>query len=180
MTISRSRDLRELCYPYIFESQLLCDYEILTDELCCQIGAVLPYLSEEESMVREDLLKLQPLIYHLNGSIRGNNGIFEEDLAWVKARYDYYLQESGERVKGFVLPQGPLPVPQLHLCRCNGKKIVRMLVRLDEAGVVFPPELPRFANLLANFFFVLTVYLKARRDVPEVPYVSINYPKKRE
>ena len=55
-----------------------------------------------------------------------------------------------------------------------------MLVRLDEAGVVFPPELPRFANLLANFFFVLTVYLKARRDVPEVPYVSINYPKKRE
>ncbi|MGL5320209.1 MAG: ATP--cob(I)alamin adenosyltransferase, partial [Aeromonas veronii] len=33
----------------------------------------------------------------------------------------------------------------------------------------------RFANLLANFFFVLTVYLKQRWQVPEVPYVSINY-----
>ena len=69
-----------------------------------------------------------------------------------------------------------------------------MLVRLDESGVAFPSALPRFANLFANFLFVLTVYLKvltvylkvltvylkARRDVPEVAYVSINYPKKRE
>ena len=37
-----------------------------------------------------------------------------------------------------------------------------MLVPLDEGGMTFPSEFPRFANLLANFFFVLTVYLKAR------------------
>lgn len=70
---------------------------------------------------------------------------------------------------------GPQPIPTLHLCRCGSKKVVRLLVRLEECGVAFDPILYRFANLLANFFFVLTVYLKQRWQVPEVPYVSINY-----
>lgn len=48
-------------------------------------------------------------------------------------------------------------------------------MRLEESGVRFDPILYRFANLLANFFFVLTVYLKQAWDVTEVPYVSINY-----
>ena len=178
MALSKTRDLRELCYPFIFERKLTCDYEILTDELCCQIGAVLAQLPPQFLDVEADLQALQPLIYHLNGSVRGKNGIFEENLDWLKSRYDHYQAASGERVHGFVLPQGPLPVPTLHLCRCNAKKVVRMLVRLDEAGIAVPPELPRFANLLANFFFVLTVYLKAELDVVEVPYRSINYPTK--
>ena len=178
MALSKTRDLRELCYPFIFERKLTCDYEILTDELCCQIGAVLAQLPPQFIDVEADLQALQPLIYHLNGSVRGKNGIFEENLDWLKSRYDHYQAASGERVHGFVLPQGPLPVPTLHLCRCNAKKVVRMLVRLDEAGIAVPPELPRFANLLANFFFVLTVYLKAELDVVEVPYRSINYPTK--
>ena len=71
--------------------------------------------------------------------------------------------------------QGPQPIPTLHLCRCGSKKVVRLLVRLEESGVRFDPILYRFANLLANFFFVLTVYLKQAWDVTEVPYVSINY-----
>lgn len=69
----------------------------------------------------------------------------------------------------------PQPIPTLHLCRCGSKKVVRLLVRLEESGVRFDPILYRFANLLANFFFVLTVYLKQCWEVPEVPYVSINY-----
>ena len=178
MALSKSRDLRELCYPFIFERKPTCDYEILTDELCCQVGAVLAQLPELFSDVQADLQALQPLIYHLNGSVRGKNGIFEENIDWLKSRYDHYGMACGDRVQGFVLPQGPLPVPTLHLCRCNAKKVVRMLVRLDEAGIAVPPELPRFANLLANFFFVLTVYIKARLAVVEVPYKSINYPTK--
>jgi cob(I)alamin adenosyltransferase len=179
MALSRTPDLRELCYPFIFETKSTCDYEILTDELCCQVGQVLAQLPAEFQEVREDLQALQTLIYHLNGSVRGKNGIFEENIEWLKERYDDYLQASGERVNGFVLPQGPQPVPALHLCRCHAKKIVRMLVRLDEAGIRFEPTLPRFANVLANFFFVLTVYLKARLNIDEKPYVSINYPQKK-
>lgn len=53
--------------------------------------------------------------------------------------------------------------------------MVRLLVRLEESGVSVNPILYRFTNLLANFFFVLTVYLKQCWQVPEAPYVSINY-----
>ena len=83
------------------------------------------------------------------------------------------IGEAAGRAGG--LPQGPQPIPTLHLCRCGSKKVVRLLVRLEESEVAFDPILYRFANLLANFFFVLTVYLKQRWQVPEVPYVSINY-----
>ena len=33
MALPKTRDLRELCYPFIFERRPTCDYEILTDEL---------------------------------------------------------------------------------------------------------------------------------------------------
>lgn len=168
-------DLREWCYPFIYETRLTCDYEILTDELCCHIGVVLSQLPAEFTDIRADLEQLQPLIYNLNGSVRGKNGIFEADIEWLKTRYTYYQQVSEGRVTGFVLPRGPAPVPQLHLCRCTGKKIVRMLVRLEQEGRSFDETLPRFANVLANFFFVLTVAIKHRLNVEEVPYISINY-----
>ncbi len=177
MNPKKPRDKRELCYPFIFETQFQCDYEIATDELCCQVGAVLAALPAEAETreMAADLATLQRLIYNLNGSVRGRLGIFEEDLVWLKGRYDHYNEASRGRVTGFVLPQGPQPIPTLHLCRCGSKKVVRLLVRLEESGVRFDPILYRFANLLANFFFVLTVFLKLHWDVPEVPYVSINY-----
>jgi cob(I)alamin adenosyltransferase len=175
MRRKKPEDLREWCYPFIFESKLTCDYEILTDELCCHIGVVLSQLGEGFDDIRADLEQLQPLIYNLNGSVRGKNGIFEQDIDWLKQRYTHYQQASEGRVTGFVLPRGPVPVPQLHLCRCTGKKIVRMLVRLEEEGRKFDEILPRFANVLANFFFVLTVAIKDRLGTEEVPYISINY-----
>jgi hypothetical protein len=39
--------------------------------------------------VLADLATLQRLIYNLNGSVRGRLGIFEEDLDWLKGRYDH-------------------------------------------------------------------------------------------
>lgn len=177
MNPKKPTDKRELCYPFIFERRYHCDYEIATDELCCLVGAALARMPLESACpaLQDDLAALQPLIYHLNGSVRGKLGISEEDLSWLKARYDYYQQASLGRVSGFVLPQGPEPIATLHLCRCASKKIVRLLVRLEEQGVCFEPILYRFSNVLANFFFVLTVYLKQRWDVAEVPYHSINY-----
>ena len=175
MRRKKPEDLREWCYPFIFETRLTCDYEILTDELCCHIGVVLSQLGDGFDDIRTDLERLQPLIYNLNGSVRGKNGIFEQDIDWLKDRYSHYQQATEGRVTGFVLPRGPAPVPQLHLCRCTGKKIVRMLVRLEQEGRSFDEILPRFANVLANFFFVLTVFIKARLGTEEVPYISINY-----
>lgn len=175
MNPKRPSDKRELCYPFIFETRYQCDYEIATDELCCQVGAVMAQLPPGFDEVNDDLDQLQRLIYNLNGSVRGKLGIFDDDLNWLKTRYDHYNDLTRGRVTGFVLPRGPMPVPTLHLCRCGAKKVVRLLVRLEECGVRFDPILYRFANLLANFFFVLTVRLKAGMGVAEVEYISINY-----
>ncbi|WP_413113101.1 ATP--cob(I)alamin adenosyltransferase [Thaumasiovibrio sp. DFM-14] len=175
MNFRKPRNIKELCYPFVYEAEMTCDYEIHVDELCSQVGLVLAYLPESFAEIRDDLNKLQELIYHLNGSVRGKNGIFEEDIVWLIARYDDYNQRTKGRITRFVLPQGPMPVPALHLCRTHAKKTVRLLHRLDESGIHFEPTLPRFANVLANFFFVLTVYIKMELNVEEREYVSINY-----
>ncbi|PJG58434.1 ATP:cob(I)alamin adenosyltransferase [Aeromonas cavernicola] len=177
MNPKKPSDKRELCYPFIFETRLSCDYEIATDELCCQVGAALAQLPRQDNTqeVASDLEAIQRLIYHLNGSVRGRLGIVETDIEWLKKRYDHYNEATKGRVTGFVLPQGPQPVPTLHLCRCGSKKVVRWLVRLEESGARFDPILYRFTNLLANLFFVLTVYLKHLWDIPESTYISINY-----
>jgi len=132
MNPKKPRDKRELCYPFIFETSFKCDFEIATDELCCQVGAVLSHLAPDadtEPML-VDLAALQRLIYNLNGSVRGKLGIFDADLEWLKARYDHYNEASRGSVTGFVLPQGPQPIPTLHLCRCGSKKVVRLLGQL--------------------------------------------------
>ncbi len=175
MPLKKSRDKKELCYPFIYEKSLMCDYEIHTDELCSLVGMVLAHLGDDLSEVAEDLSTLQPWIYHLNGSVRGRNGIFEKELQWLHERYDHYHALTKGRINRFVLPRGPVCVMALHQCRTGAKKTARLLYRLDEEGVEFDPILARFANLLANFFFVLTVYIKQKYDVDEVEYVSVNY-----
>nr|WP_086939294.1 ATP--cob(I)alamin adenosyltransferase [Thaumasiovibrio occultus] len=175
MNFRKPRNIKELCYPFVYEAGMTCDFEIHTDELCSHVGMVLAHVPAEFTDVIADLNQLQPMIYHLNGSVRGKNGIFEDDIQWLIARYDHYNALTKGRVTRFVLPQGPMPIPALHLCRTNAKKTVRLLHRLDESGVTFEATLPRFANVLANFFFVLTVYLKMQMKVEEKEYISINY-----
>ena len=175
MNFKKPNNKKEICYPFIYESALTCDYEVHTDELCSLLGMVLAQLPEGFDDVVADLEILHPKIYHLNGSVRGKNGIFESDLEWLHERYDHYNGLSKGRVTRFVLPRGPVAVMALHQCRTGAKKTVRLLHRLDESGICFELTLPRFANLLANFFFVLTVYIKMKLDVEEIDYISINY-----
>lgn len=175
MSFRKSKNRKEICYPFIYESALTCDYEIHTDELCSLVGMVLAQLPDTFDDVLTDLETLQPMIYHLNGSVRGKNGVFEEDLQWLHSRYDFYNEQSQGRISRFVLPRGPQVVMVLHQCRTSAKKTVRLLHRLDESGVSFEAVLPRFANLMANFFFVLTVYIKMKLNVAEIDYISINY-----
>ena len=40
MTLKYSGDIRELCYPFIYEDSPLCDYEIITDELCATLAVL--------------------------------------------------------------------------------------------------------------------------------------------
>lgn len=169
------RNLDELCYPFIYETSSLCDFEVVTDELCGHIGAALSLLPAEMADIARDLDHLQPLAFHVNGSIRGRLAIEEADLEWLQGRLACYRSEVGERIDGFVLPRGAMPVPQLHLARSAAKKAIRILVRVEQEGKTVPMVLPRMCNLMCNFFFALTLVINQRRGVTEVPFISKSY-----
>lgn len=169
------RNLDELCYPFIYETSSLCDFEVVTDELCGHIGAALSLLPAEMADIARDLDHLQPLAFHVNGSIRGRLAIEEADLEWLQGRLAHYRSEVGERIDGFVLPRGAMPVPQLHLARSAAKKAIRILVRVEQEGKTVPMVLPRMCNLMCNFFFALTLVINQRRGVTEVPFISKSY-----
>lgn len=172
-----SQNLDELCYPFIYETSRLCDYEVVTDELCSHIGLVLALLPAGFDDIAADLDRLQPLAFHLNGSIRGRLAVEEADLAWLHGQLRHYKAETRDRVRGFVLPRGPLPVPHLHLARSAAKKAIRLMVRLEQEGIAVPEALPRLANLMCNFFFVLALAINLRLGVEETPFLSRSYGK---
>lgn len=175
MALKASGNVGELSYPFIFEDSPLCDFEILTDELCTYTGLAISQISNQE--VRESLERLQPKIFHLNGSIRGKCGIFEDDVQQLLSEMLHFKSQVHDDAKRFVLPRGTGPVIQLHQCRSLSKKIVRALVLVDKLTTKKIPEtLPRFANVLANYYFVLTRVLNQEAGIEEPEYVSINYP----
>lgn len=167
--------LDELCYPYIYEAGSLCDYEIQTDELCGHIGAAVSAVPAEMPDIMRDLEMLQPLAFHLNGSIRGAMAITESDLGWLNERLAHYRCEVEGLVQGFVLPRGTPPIPQLHLARSASKKAIRLLMRLEQEGTPVEPELPRLCNLMCNFFFALSLVINHRRGLVEMPFESKSY-----
>ncbi len=176
MKPGKNRD--ELCYPFIYETAALCDFEVVTDELCGHIGAALSLLPEAASSMQDiaqDLDRLQPLAFHVNGSIRGRLAIEESDIAWLQQRLSHYRDELGGKIQGFVLPRGQAPVPQLHLARSAAKKAIRCMVRVEQEGRAIPMVLPRMCNLMCNFFFTLTLVVNQRRGFIETPFVSKSY-----
>lgn len=171
LKLSKNRD--EVCYPFIQEGSVLCDFEVLTDELCGHIGEIIDLMPFDD--LRIDLERLQPLAFHVNGSIRGRLAVEAADLAWLQGRLSHYQVEVNERLKGFVLPRGSAPVPQLHHARSCAKKAIRAMVRVDQEGIEVPPILPRLCNMMVNFFFVLTLVINQRRGLGETPFVSKSY-----
>lgn len=170
------KNLDELCYPFIHETSCLCDFEVITDEWCAVIGAA--YCATPESLldVATDLAYIQPMAFHVNGSIRGKLAIDESDVQWVLQRMQYYRQELGPREHAFVLPRGTAPVPQLHQARSLAKKAIRAMVRVQQEGREVPEVLARICNALCNLFFLMTLVCNLRRGVQEVPFVSKSYP----
>ncbi|MBW3695538.1 ATP:cob(I)alamin adenosyltransferase [Vibrio sp. T187] len=174
-----SRDWDEFCYPFIYEDSPICDFEILSDELCCRVGLVLAL--DVDDKTRDVLTRLQPFIYHLNGSVRGKLAIAQDDLDTLKADYHAIRSLLDGGFKGFVLPGGHEISAQLHLCRCQAKKVVRALVQIEHSAKKTPdPILFKYANLLANTFYALASYTNHLHQVDEVEFVSKSYkmPKK--
>lgn len=168
------KDWRYSCYPFMREKSCLVDYEIRTDSLTTSVGAVFSHLTEKEQIVIDDLRVIQPLCYHVNGSVRGNLAITEADVQWLSNRYDYYVQQTGDITKKFVLPQGNGAASALHIARSDAKKSYRALHKVSEEREV-PEILFNFLGLLANVCFVLAVYVNQINDIQEIPFESKSY-----
>lgn len=158
----------------------LVDYEIRTDSLTTRIGAVLPTLVEDDKgrIVLEDLQIIQPLAYHVNGSVRGKMAITLDDLNWLSERYDFYVSHVEDVIQQFLLPQGIESAVRLHICRSEAKKSYRALHKVSEERDV-PEILFDFLGLLANVFFVMAVYMNKQHAYNEIPFISKSYPVKK-
>jgi cob(I)alamin adenosyltransferase len=165
----------EICYPFIYETSHLCDFEVITDELCAHIGAVHSLLPNDMQDIAADLALLQPLAFHINGSIRGRLAVEEADITWLIGRLQHYRQEIIAPTDRFILPRGVHPIPQLHQARSTAKKAIRTLVRVEQEGRDVPMVLPRLCNVMCNFFFTLTLVINQRRGLIEATFQSKSY-----
>lgn len=168
------KDMRFLCYPFMRESVSTVDFEIRTDSLTTRIGEAIS-LTEDVPAVYEDLRILQPMAYHLNGSVRGKLAVTDEDLTKLSDMYDYYVAEVKDQIGNFVLPQGTTAACVLHVCRSEAKKSVRALHKVSLEREV-PEILFNYTHLLANVMFVMAVYVNQAHGVEEIPFVSKSYP----
>ena len=177
MPLKYSGDIRELCYPFIYEESALCDYEIITDEMCTTLGGVISELDGDKRFadISAFLEALQPHIFHMNGSIRGRQAIFEEQIQWLASYFDRYQEELTGQLNSFILPRGGRAVQLLHSCRSLAKKAIRALVKVDAESIDVPDILHRFANMLCNVFFRLTVVINRRLGIIEPEYKSLSY-----
>ena len=173
MKPGKNRD--ELCYPFIYETSVLCDFEVATDELCALIGSAYSLMPADMDDIATDLDRLQPLAFHVNGSIRGRLAVEESDIEWLQERLTHYVGEVHDRLESFVLPRGDIPVPQLHQARSVAKKAVRLMVRVEQEGREIPMVLPRLCNMMCNFFFILTLVINKRRGLVEPIFISKSY-----
>jgi len=178
-------NIDELCYPYIYEDSLLCDYEILTDDLTRMVGWAINDLgvlrqqhseSFELQTLENELNWLLPLCYHLNGSIRGDLAITEENHQQLLENYRSFKTITEKSIYGFVLPGGVSPVGVLNKCSSLSKQAIRLMVKIhNEEQKEVAEILPKFANLLCNYFFTATVLINQVTGFKETPFISKSY-----
>lgn len=177
--------LDELCYPYIYEESLLCDYEILTDDLTRMVGWAINDLQlliknyPDNNYLKNLEIQLNwilPMCYHLNGSIRGNLAISIEDHLQLLSYYQQNKEITKDAINGFVLPGGVSPVGILNKCSSMSKQAIRLMVLIhNKEQKEVPVILPKFANVLCNYFFVATILINQITGFKETPFLSKSY-----
>ena len=163
-----------LVYPFIYESSSLCDYEVLTDELCARLCELIDAVSDLG--FKQLLADLQEEVYHANGSIRGNLALSLQQVERRIADYRALKQLISPKIDGFTLPRGAAPIAALNLAKSNCKKIIRVLVRVQEEGIDVPQHIADYFNVLGNIFFTLSVLIIQARGETLVPFISKSYP----
>lgn len=169
-------------YPFLYDDDSRVDYEIHTDMMTSRLGLIIAQLNEfpfRESiqLIIQELVQQQEKLYDLNGSLRGRNTIFPEDVTELLKRYELYQESVKYDVQGFLLPSGNPVIMECHLLRCEAKKLVRILYQVEKEGYQVAQELFDYANVFSNYIFALSCYLMKLFQLPFTPYHSENYGK---
>lgn len=163
-------------YPFLADApeDLRCDFEIMTDRMSSETGLLRTMISDEA--LREELRKIDELIYHANPTLRTRMTVTAEEVEWLRCCIDRLKREAAGRCEKFVLPQGSQAGCVAHLLRTDGKALVRLLYRCGYTmGLEISPLLLDFANLLSGYFFALALRLNMLDGVDEIPFISRNY-----
>ncbi len=162
-------------YPFLSDKpdDLRCDYEILTDEIASMIG-LLRAMADEKN-IREQLLFVCELVYHLNPSLRTKTTVTLEELEKLDRFVCDLKSTTDGRCKKFVLTQGSIGAGMAHVLRAKCKSLVRLLYRHYHQGNAVDEILFDFANLLSGYFFLLALKLNQIDGFDEIEYISRNY-----
>ena len=162
-------------YPFLCDAteDLRCDFELMTDGLASLTGLLRSKV--EDPALRDELLWLCELIYHMNPALRTPLRVTQEETDRLLAASRRLRSEVGERCRRFVLCQGCEAACLAHVLRVRAKELVRLLYRHIRQGHEVEPRLIDLANLLSNYFFYLALRLNAGAGVDEIEFVSRNY-----
>ena len=162
-------------YPFLSDKSddLRCDFEIFTDEISSTIGLLGAKIEDEA--LKNELLKICELVYHINPSLRTFVSVTEEELLWLENCTNRIHSEVKLRCEKFVLNQGSESACIAHILRTKFKALVRMLYRYNYNGNEVPNILFDFANLLSGYFFNLALKLNQINEIEEVEFESRNY-----
>lgn len=160
-------------YPFLSDSgdDLRCDFEILTDKMSSMTGLLASLCPER----REEILKVDELIYHFNPSLRTHFAIEEDEVNWLLSTIKELENQVKDRFERFVLPAGSTRGSYAHVLRVEGKQLVRTLYKAREKGIEFKDELIDFASLISGYFFMLALWLNKIDGIDEKEFVSRNY-----
>ena len=164
-----------LAYPFLYDKScdLRCDFEILTDEISSQIGLLRSFIKDDN--LRDELSKVNEIMYHINPSLRTKTTVTKEELNWLEERALCYKEEISDRYEKFVLPEGCTEASYCHIIRSKCKSLVRLLSRHQQQGNDVDQILFDFTNLYSNYFFVLSLKLNKDNNVDETEFLSRNY-----
>lgn len=168
-------------YPFLADSDtdIRCDFEIHTDRMSSMAGVIASMCPER----REEILKVDELIYHANPTLRTFMSITDEEIEWLHERL-VELKSECDAANAFpetgtkcrtVLPAGTTRGAYAHVLRVEGKQMVRILYRARERGIEFPNSLIDFANLVSGYFHMLGIWMNMKDGFKEIPFVSRNY-----
>ena len=161
-------------YPFLCDpdGDLRCDFEILTDRMASRAGYLAALVPER----REELLRVDELIYHANPTLRTRFTVTEAEIRWLIGRVEALRADTAGLCARFVLPAGSARACVSHELRTDGKALARMIYRHCERTGETHDRLIDLISLFSEYFFLLSLWLNREDGVPEIPFESRNYP----